>query len=361
MRILHIMWNMNIGGAERAVYQLIREQRENSIDSNILVLNKSGYYAGLLNKEFGNVRVLGTEKQLTPGSKKDFMKILTDYTAIHFHSAEFRYIAHASKNREIKKYYTHRAGIHNFTLKQKIRHKVTGFYLRKYFTAFSSNTIHAGKSAAGVYKIPQNKFLLTYNGIDFSLLMPRLPKESIQNKLFVKNNIVIGTTANIRKWKRIDILIKLMQNFKEENIKLLIVGDGPEKEGLKILARNLGVHNNVIFVSKAENIADYLQIMDIFILPSNEAESFGNSAVEAMGFGIPTLVFQDGGGLTEHIIDKQTGYIVKNNEELLYVTKELINNKTLREEIGAAGKAHVRSKYNLKQMVDSYNKLYGLN
>lgn len=361
MKILHIIWTMRTGGAERALYQLITEQTKNNIKSDILVINENGYYGELLKEKKYDNYFLNSSNKPSKAKKQEFLNILKNYDAVHFHSAEYKYISLAAKLKGIKRYYTHRAGIHDFTLKQLIRYKITGYFLRNYFSGFSANTNHAKNAASQIYKIPDEKFIVTYNGIDFSLLEPKNNRENIKDKLGIRNEIIIGTSANIRKWKRLEVLLELAKNLDKYDFKILMVGNGPEKHSLINLTKDYNLGNRIIFVEKTDIIADYLQAMDIFILPSNQSESFGNSAVEAMGFGIPTIVFHDGGGLTEHIIDKQTGYIVKNKEELLYITKELINSKTLREEIGAAGKAHVRSKYNLKQMVDSYNKLYGMN
>ena len=63
-------------------------------------------------------------------------------------------------------------------------------------------------------------------------------------------------------------------------------------------------------------MASYLQVMDVFCLPSTALESFGNAAVEAMAAGLPTVVFADGGGLVEHIDDGQTGFVVADQKEL---------------------------------------------
>ena len=130
--ILHIMWHMNIGGAERALYQLVNEQNRRGICSDILVINELGYYGEKCKTIARNVYLLNSDNRPSREKVKVFKSIICGYKKIHFHSAEFKYIKYASKIKNIQLYYTHRAGIHKFTLKQKIRHEITGYYLRKY-------------------------------------------------------------------------------------------------------------------------------------------------------------------------------------------------------------------------------------
>jgi glycosyltransferase involved in cell wall biosynthesis len=355
--LIHIIWNMKIGGAERSLYQLIKEQNNRGFHSDLLIINETGYYGEKCKEICSNLYSLNLNNFPSKKEINDFTNILKNYNRAHFHSAEFRYIAIASHILGLKRYYSHRAGIHNFTFKQFLRHKITGYYLRKYFTGFSANTKLGAKSASLIYEIPESKFLITYNGLDFNLLKEDKSKDEIKNNLDLNDEIIIGTSANIRKWKRIDKLLYLIKKIKG-NVKCLIIGDGPDKQRLIKFSKDLKVEDKVIFISKVENIMNYLQIIDIFVLPSNNSESFGNSAVESMAVGIPTIVFSDGGGLVEHILDKKTGYIVNNNNELFSIAMELINNSHLRNEIGLNGKNYIREKYSLEKMINNYNKVY---
>ncbi|MFZ4589880.1 MAG: glycosyltransferase family 4 protein [Ignavibacteria bacterium] len=358
--ILHIVWQMDIGGAERAVYQLVREQNRNFINADILIINQKGFYGAKCELICNNVYSLNANNFPNSEIRNRFKNICRKYDKVHFHSVEFVYMILISKLKDIEKYYTHRAGIHNFTLKKRIRHKIAGYYLRKYFKKISANTFLGAKAASKIFKIPLEEICVTYNGIDFELLKEEIDRNLLKKDLGIEGEIIIGSSANIRIWKRLDKIVYLMNKLKNNNVKAIIVGDGPCKSELIKLAEELNLKDRIIFIDKTNNIADYLQIMDIFILPSDNSESFGNSAVEALGWGIPTFVYSDGGGLTEHIINNETGFIVKSDEELLEKVKLLINDKNLRDKIGENGRHHVRSKYNLTKMISNYNKFYDI-
>jgi len=105
-------------------------------------------------------------------------------------------------------------------------------------------------------------------------------------------------------------------------------------------------------------VAEYVAAMDVFVLASSQAESFGNSVVEAMAMGIPAIIFSDSPGICEHIEHFRTGFVVRDQEELGVLVRRLAADPTLRLEVGKAGAAYVRSKYSVANMRASYQALY---
>ena len=181
--------------------------------------------------------------------------------------------------------------------------------------------------------------------------MPSFPASS-------RGRLIVGTAANLQGWKRVHLLIEAISRAPDLPIHGLILGDGPARDSLEALARSLGVVDRVTFLGRKDHIGDYLQLLDIFVLPSGPEEAFGNAAVEAMGVGIPTVVFADGGGLTEHVTDRSTGLVVRDSDRLAAALAELAGNETLRRELGAEGRRYVRSTYSLDAMFERYSRLY---
>ena len=90
-----------------------------------------------------------------------------------------------------------------------------------------------------------------------------------------------------------------------------------------------------------------------------EAGSVGNAAVEAMGVGVPTIVFADGGGMIEHIDDGRTGFVVAHEQELnALVTRLLDDREQLGRAVGERGREAVRSKYAPVDAERRYEQLY---
>ncbi len=109
---------------------------------------------------------------------------------------------------------------------------------------------------------------------------------------------IISHISNFRKVKRIPDVIKVFYEVQKTlPSKLLMVGEGPEKENAESLCVELGIVDKVIFFGKSSEIAKIMCYSDLFLLPS-ETESFGLAALEAMAHGVP-VVSTNSGGLTE--------------------------------------------------------------
>lgn len=128
---------------------------------------------------------------------------------------------------------------------------------------------------------------------------------------------IITHISNFRKVKRIPDIIAIFDLIQKEiPAKLLMVGDGPEKERAEMLCRNLGISDKVIFFGNSNEIDQILSYSDLFLLPS-ETESFGLAALEAMAWGVP-VISSNSGGLPEVNFDGVSGYLsdVGNVEEM---------------------------------------------
>jgi len=361
MKILHILWSGEIGGAQKAVYQLIKEQiraTELNIQPAVIFGKAEGLYYEKIKETGCEVIDANLKKEGNIYKLLKTINLMKPFDIHHFHSAELLF-GFASLFCNVKRVYSHRGGIYEYPLKQLLRYKFFGLLLKHYFDKLSGNTIHACKSAAMLFKIPENMWEIIYNGLDFQLLIPSKPLQEVRTQLSLADSkFIIATAAQIRKWKRIDLLLNACLLIKDLDFILIIIGDGPEKVNLENLATKLGIINNVIFVGKQNNIADFLQLANVFVLPSLPLESFGNACVEAMAMGIPAIVMSDGGGLIEHIINGKNGFIVQNVEEMAGRLRQLYSEPSLGKIMGQNAREYVREKYTISRMLKNYYNLY---
>jgi N-acetyl-alpha-D-glucosaminyl L-malate synthase BshA len=106
---------------------------------------------------------------------------------------------------------------------------------------------------------------------------------------------VITHISNFRPVKRIEDVIKVFYEIQKEiPAKLMMVGEGPEKEPAEWLCEELGIEDKVKFLGKSSEIDKILCFSDLFLLPS-ETESFGLAALEAMASGVPVISSNTGG------------------------------------------------------------------
>ncbi len=170
-------------------------------------------------------------------------------------------------------------------------------------TAVSENlkaeTFHSFKIEKEIHVIP--------NFVDIKRFF-QADKDHFKQMLAPEGERILVHVSNFRSVKRVQDVIKVFDKVKQVvPAKLLMIGDGPDRQMAEDLARTLGLYNDVRFLGKQEQISEILSIADLFILPS-ETESFGLSALEGMACSVP-LISTNAGGLPEINVDGETGFM----------------------------------------------------
>lgn len=173
-----------------------------------------------------------------------------------------------------------------------------------------------------------------------------------------ENERIITHISNFRKVKRIPDIIKIFYNIQKEiPAKLMMVGDGPEKEKAEILCQELGIYDKVIFFGNSNEIDKILCFTDLFLLPS-ETESFGLVALEAMSCGVP-VISSNSGGLPEVNFEGYSGYLsdVGNVEEMSVNALRILKDDATLNQF-KANALEVAKKFDIKNILPKYEALY---
>ncbi len=132
-------------------------------------------------------------------------------------------------------------------------------------------------------------------------------KDHFKTAICPNGEKLIVHTSNFRKVKRIDDVVKVFHKIQQIiPSRLLLVGDGPERDGIEALCRELGISEEVRFLGKLEAVQEVLSVADLFLMPS-EKESFGLAALEAMACEVP-VISSNAGGIPELNINGVTGF-----------------------------------------------------
>ncbi|MFN8267848.1 MAG: N-acetyl-alpha-D-glucosaminyl L-malate synthase BshA [Chitinophagales bacterium] len=173
----------------------------------------------------------------------------------------------------------------------------------------------------------KNEIEVIPNFIDFSRFK-KTNKEHFKKAIAPNGEKILIHTSNFRKVKRVDDVVHVFHKVSQEiPAKLLMIGDGPERQPAEKLARSLCPNLDVRFLGKQEAVEELLAIADVFLLPS-ESESFGLAALEAMACEVP-VVSSNAGGIPEVNIDGQTGFLlnVGDVDGMATKTLELLRNE----------------------------------
>ena len=180
-----------------------------------------------------------------------------------------------------------------------------------------------------------------------------------ERELIASNNEKIIThISNIRKVKRVDDVIEIFDRIQKElPAKLVIVGDGPEKESLENLCKKKGIDEKVLFVGNSHEVDKILCFSDLFILPS-EHESFGLVALEAMVCGVP-VISSNAGGLPEVNIHGESGYLsdVGNVDEMAENALKILENNGTHQLFKRKAKENAQ-RFETKLIVPLYEEIY---
>jgi glycosyltransferase involved in cell wall biosynthesis len=182
---------------------------------------------------------------------------------------------------------------------------------------------------------------------------------------FHTDDLIITLVGRINRLKGHKLLLDVfLKNLDQGNIKLLFVGSpvsGQENylhEIENIVAEN-NLNEKVKIVPFTKNLTSIWAITDIAVIPSTEAESFGLVAVEAMLAKKPVIA-SNHGGLTEIVIDGETGMLVKPNDakQLFKALQKLIGHEGLRRQFGNNGYQRAISEFSVEKYVNSFEVLF---
>lgn len=145
------------------------------------------------------------------------------------------------------------------------------------------------------------------NFIDFERFSKQA-KEHFKKAVAPAGEKLLIHTSNFRKVKRVEDVVKVFGKVRESiNAKLILVGDGPERQNIEQLCRDLNLCDGISFLGKQDAVEEVLSIGDLFLMPS-ETESFGLAALEAMACEVP-VVSSNAGGIPELNVDGVTGFL----------------------------------------------------
>lgn len=199
------------------------------------------------------------------------------------------------------------------------------------------------------------RIVTIHHGVDFKEFPADIKPSPRYQRTFV-----VGTVCRLSPEKGLPILLQSIKIAQDviPNLSLVIVGDGPEKNSLLWLTKNLGVENRVKFVGWQDNLARWMINFDLFVLPSVKREAFGLVLLEAMALGKPVVASRIG-GIPEVVEHGQTGVLVEssNPEMLAQEIINLYNDPDRLKLFGENGRKRVIEQFAIEKMAD---KFYGL-
>lgn len=222
--------------------------------------------------------------------------------------------------------------------------------------------------------VPQKKSLILYGGVNTNIFKNIKQVNDIRNKYNLKDSRIILFVGRLLPVKGVDLLIRTLPELPKD-VKLLIVGRIFDEQYFDFI-KNLipfRLQDRVVFTGSVEldELPYLFNLCDVYVQPSvhfdysghyhRVPELLGLAKLEAMACGKPVVV-SDVGGLPENIIDGWNGRIFKasDKKELLKALIEILNNESLKKQMGKNGQNLVRTKYTWNAVAERAIKSYEL-
>jgi len=360
MNILHVTFDTTGYGITTFLLNLIKYQNLQSCYEAVhLALHKKDQEVD----EFKGSNIIihcadsKTARNLKIVSK--FYKLFKDYDVINFHThSPWAFLAAILAKKKIVYIFHGAIGLKGNWVDIFIK-----LFHRLIILNFSDKITFASKSSLKRYsetigkEVKIGKIEIFPYGLAVNKIKSKKGRAVVRNELEVDNKFVIGTVARLDPMKRIDRLIEAFALLPDKpNLELLIIGSGgiTEENYLKGLVTNYGIENYVRFMGYRSDAIDLINSFDLFVLPSRN-EPFGLALLEAMALGIPSVVFEDGGGAVD--ILGESGIIVKNTRELRDIIINTKDNYALMRRISKQVEKRA-SVFDIKYVAEKFKTIY---
>jgi len=363
INVLHFITGLDVGGAENFLLNIVRKTDRSRFDIQVVFLKG----AGSLRREFEAIGVrtmfLGECSHLLIGRVMCLYRFLRrgGFDVLHTH------LIHATL---IGRIVGRLAGVpvivsqENNTSNWRKRNILVNLLYA--LTVVQVQRIIAISEAVKrclieIGNVDPKKIEVLYDGVDLQEFRPRNIDHELRRSLHLEDaSPIVGCIGRLDPRKGHCYVIQALSKLSSDypNIRLILVGDGDQRERLTKLGQQLGVAEKIMFVGTQKDVRRYLSLLDVFVLPSLQ-EALSISLIEAMAMGKAVLA-TNVGGIPEVVTDGEDGLLVPshNEQRLAEGIRVLIENKPLADRLGSSARRKVEEKFDLNTSVHRLEQIY---
>ncbi len=362
IKVLHVTYDMRIGGTEQVIKSLVENTDASVVEMSIFCIESPlGPFANDLLERGISIKALSRKPGFDVSLIGEIRKHIQNHNIdiVHCHQyTPYVYGVLAAVFTKARVVFTEHGRFYpdSSSWKRKLinpwLHRVT--YAT---TAISAAT----KTALAIYEnLPEPDIQVIYNGIK-ALQADSGQVQALREELGIREDtLCLGTVARLDPIKNHPMMLKAFKMVLESDIpaKLVIVGDGDERERLLKVTRELGLESDVIFTGYDPKPQRYLALMDIYLL-SSLSEGTSMTLLEAMSLGKPCVV-TDAGGNPEIVEHGETGLVTPNDnpEAFADAIVDLCRDLQKKQSMGKKARERFDRLFSVESMVSAYQQLY---
>jgi glycosyltransferase involved in cell wall biosynthesis len=361
LRVLHVVRNLNIGGLEVGVVNLVNGLHRLGVRQAVCCLEHRGPLAERLPDAVPAWACADGGRTLWRRPELRAARVIRDFRPHVVHArngaawtdAALGWVLAGRPGRLV-------CSIHGFDQMSRLPWKWALVYrqlarLTESLAAVSGETARQFSRETG---IPVSRFTVLSSGVDTNRFHPA---ESWPRAHRPGEPLVLGCVARMGSVKGHEILIRAFAQAVQDmgvNAVLRLIGDGPLRSSLEVLAGECGVTDRVQFLGARDDVPEQLRKLDVFTLAS-QREGRPTSIMEAMASGLP-VVASDVGSVRELVDDGVSGLVVEpgNVRALAVAIRRVATDPLLRQRLGRASRARAEDALSLESMVRAYLNFY---
>jgi glycosyltransferase involved in cell wall biosynthesis len=215
---------------------------------------------------------------------------------------------------------------------------------------------------ADLVGFPRNRIQVIANGVNTDYFCPRPGSRAEVRRQcgLPQKGLVVGMVARLVPVKNHEGVLRAIADLAQQgkSITLAIAGDGPLLGELRSIATDLELNSQVHFLGDLDNVHQFLNALDIFVLNSH-SEGMSNTILEAMSCGLPVVATSVGAN-SDLVVEGQTGLLIPPDDPpaLANAIAKLVDNESLRLRMGEDGRARIEREFGIARMVRDYSQLY---
>ncbi|MCX5895146.1 MAG: glycosyltransferase [Proteobacteria bacterium] len=363
--ILYLITSTTVGGAEKALFDLVRKLDRKEFKIYVCSVKKAGSYAdkiaaltdgfyslnlreaggvyAFLNAVYALMRLILLIRSLRPTIIHSFLFRANILGRIAGRIEKVPVIISSVRVIEPQAWYKH--------LIDRLTAPFTDYYIAVSDAARNHTIKHTG--------IPPHKITTIYNGIDNTDICPGSSVSRAQLPV-PEDAKVIALIGRFHKQKGHLTLIEAVKMLLKElpACHVLFAGEGAEEVCIRTAVEEAGLSEHIHFLGVINNVAHLLPVIDIVVLPSLW-EGLPNIVLEAMAVGLPVVASRIE-GMDEVVLDGETGILFTpgDSQSLSKALRLLMHDEQMAKRMGATGRKHVKEKFQLQKTVQQTLHIY---
>ena len=335
MKILHLIPDLGLGGAQRALCYLATAMDRNRFQMQVAIWGPQEDLCKEL-EDLGvdvvHLRGVGRSLfRLAVAFSRHVRRTRPDVIHTHLFDADLVGIVTARVFGVRRCFSTIHSGTFFEARRHRWRYRCLALFVSRFFTVSQALSDVLVQRC----RVPAARVRVIRNGIDMTRFAPSPARDGA-----VTRGPIIGTLARLIPSKGIRILLDAMPHLlqKYPEALLLVGGGGEQQEALERQARALGIADRVVFVGPVQDPRDFYRRLDLFVLPSLD-EAFGLVLLEAMATGVPVIGARVG-GVPEILTHGVNGWLVEPGDSAVLAAglRTLWADPVLRRQVAEEGR-----------------------